>query len=315
MDRSIFKLPEPEVKKPKPQKPDQLSGISLPLQKPTIRVSQSLSATASNESNKGLRIADNQGIPTDKALPEEETVDSRQIPESDTDFPKEEIIAEEPKPANTTEVSSYFEQNISNNNNFKQAIFDNFKMAFVIFKQRKFLVAIPIILIVIVALLLLWPKSKNNVVATQNTTFQSQDSNSNNALAEADFIVFGLAQNSLFYANRSDYQRDANTGGITVEAKSTITGDSRRIAISEQRVPGNFETDPYGLKNLLASLGETYKLSTKTGTSYIVKAFTTGLALRGETLIFIRTTVTLTKEEWINVFDNLQPIVINELGI
>jgi hypothetical protein len=323
MDRSKFKVPEPKVKTPRAVKPDTLSGISMPKESPSQQVDKPERPALEESESPEAVIATNRR-PLISSSESVGFVNHRQSPEYAEYLQNSD--AEEPQ-ASETEPEQY-ESDSDTEENYKISAFKLFKISLIeilraalintnnLYKSRKAIlisgVSVIVVLLVVVSLVIF------NNDGAKSSTSQSQSQNevsSNSAVASADFIVFGPKTGSTFTATRADYSRDPSTGSITVEAKSSEDGDARRITISEQKVPSNFETDPYGLKNLLVSVGKTYKVATKNSTSYIVEAYSTALTVRGETLLFVRTTEALTTQEWVDLFDSLQPIVTTELGL
>jgi hypothetical protein len=324
MDRSKFKVPEPEVKKQRVIKPDTLSGISMP----------------KNPAEQHFSTQKNPDVkPEEKELPAQPMINDQTsfVQEIQSDDSEERTTAsdqadtqgsidmqdsEAVKTPVDTEDSS---QNIKMNAFalFWISLKEMGRSVWVylgrLYKNRKIITyfAIGLAVIILAGIIYLVVLKKDNTSSQDKTASNSQQQAPavNGVVAGANFIVFGPKTGSTFSATRADYSGDPTTGAISVEAKSTLPSDNRRITISEQKVPSNFEADPYGLKNLLVSVGKTYKVSTQNGTSYIVEAYTTALTVRGETLIFIRTTEALTSQEWIAVFDSLQPVVKNELGL
>lgn len=313
MDRSNFKIPEKPKAEVKPIKAGAMAGISL-TKTSNVKTTDSIDQKESEnivtetieEQNRENDEIDENVIPNETSDPEQTIVPTESIIEEtnlsnideeprqvDNSYDFTNLVTKKPKAGHWTGL--------------KIPKLDNHKKLVVITS-----VAAAVITVALVSYLVF---RNDNTESSAKLMQYNAEAITGKAINSADFIVFGLNKESAFSASVDDFRYEAQNASIIVEARSLAKGDDRLITISEQKVPSNFETDPYGLKNLLNSIGEVYKVSSKYGVSYIVKSGATAFAVRGETLIFIRTTASLTTEEWIRVFDNLQPIVYSGLGL
>lgn len=149
--------------------------------------------------------------------------------------------------------------------------------------------------------------ASNTVKAEANTNSETVGSN---PILDADFIVYGTKENSLFTTNKTDYVHDSSAMVIKVTAKSSYPNDKREITISQQKVASNFSSKPEGLKQIADSMGPNTSLITTNGTSYIITGNATGIIFMGSTLITIRTSASLALAEWQQIFNDLEPIQI-----
>jgi len=133
---------------------------------------------------------------------------------------------------------------------------------------------------------------------------------SQDPILNADFIVYGIKEGSLFVTSRSDYVKAPEAPVLNVIAKASVSTDNRQVVISQQKVATNFATDPNGLKKMVDGIGTNTPIKTKAGTSYIITGNATGLTAIGTTLINIRSTASLAVNDWQQLFDSLEPLTI-----